>query len=260
MPNQQHAPDVRVRLRFLSTAEGGRRTLAYSNYRPQFFYNGHHYDANHTYPKEGIAPGDTTEAEITFLSPRLHQNRIYPGMTFEIYEGTQKVAEGEILQILALEKNAEGDKAKHPEPLSNKESWIGVAKSFSKYPDTQHWNERRAVLEPVITQVIQAGYDGLFRARTSMHDVLVFTSDDYRSPHITISVTKNRQIMIQSLPGIYSKGAVLAPSITSHIVGSAEAFPVLTRYLQHLWTETVSEPIPESLRKHQPKEAEQADC
>ena len=83
-----------------------------------------------------------------------------------------------------------------------------------------------------------------------MQDVLVFTSDDYPSPHIKISVTKDRQILIQYLPGIYSKGAVLAPSITRHTVGSAEAFPILTRYLQHLWTETVPEPIPEILRKH----------
>jgi hypothetical protein len=134
------------------------------------------------------------------------------------------------------------------------ESWARVTQSFGAYPDTQHWNERRSVLEPVITQVIQAGYDGLFRARTSMHDVLVFTSDDYRSPHIKISVTKDRQILIQSLPGIYSKGAFLAPSIPSHTVECAEAFPTLTRYLQHLWTETVPEPIPEILRKHQPKE------
>jgi translation elongation factor EF-Tu-like GTPase len=114
MTNQKYEPDVRVKLRFLTTVEGGRRTLAYSNYRPQFFYAGHHYAVNHKFPKEGVAPGETTEAELTFASPRLLQGHIHQGTTFEIYEGTKKVAEGEILQILALEGNAQKDGSKHP--------------------------------------------------------------------------------------------------------------------------------------------------
>ena len=86
--------------------------MAYSNYRPQFFYEGHHYDAAHKYPKEGIAPGETTEADLYFSSPEIHRGRIYPGMAFEIYEGAKKVAEGEILRILALEDNARRDESK----------------------------------------------------------------------------------------------------------------------------------------------------
>jgi hypothetical protein len=135
-------------------------------------------------------------------------------------------------------------------PLSKNESWAEVAKSFGKYPDSQIWKDRRSSLEPVILQAIQAGYDGLFLARESMRDILVFTSDNYRDIHIKISVTEERQILIQSLPGTYTKG-VLAPNITSHTAKPDEAFPILTRHLQCLWTETVTEPIPEILQKHQ---------
>ncbi len=139
-----------------------------------------------------------------------------------------------------------------PAPSKN-ESWARAVQSFGKYPDTQHWNQWRSVIEPVITRAIQAGYDGLLRAACSMHDVLVFTSDyigSEPSPHVKISVTEDWQILVQYLPGIYSKGAILAPTIPSHTVESGEAFQILTRYLQHLWTETVPEPIPEILRRH----------
>ena len=114
MSNQKYEPDVRVKLRFLSTAEGGRRTLAYSNYRPQFFYAGQHYAVNHRFPKEGVAPGEITEAELAFASPGLLQGQIHLGATFEIYEGAKKVAEGEIVQIWALAENAETDRTKYP--------------------------------------------------------------------------------------------------------------------------------------------------
>jgi translation elongation factor EF-Tu-like GTPase len=114
MNNQKYEPDVQVELRFLTTEEGGRKTLVYSNYRPQFFYAGHHYVVNHKFPKEGVAPGETTEAELTFLSPELLQGHIHVGAIFEIYEGAKKVAEGKILQILALEENAQKDRAKRP--------------------------------------------------------------------------------------------------------------------------------------------------
>jgi translation elongation factor EF-Tu-like GTPase len=109
----KHEPDIRVTLRFLSIAEGGRKTLAYSDYRPQFFYDNHHYDAVHRYPKEGIAPGEETEAELYFLSPDLHLGKVFVGMPFGIYEGAKKVAEGKILEILALEKNAKKEKFRY---------------------------------------------------------------------------------------------------------------------------------------------------
>jgi translation elongation factor EF-Tu-like GTPase len=99
-------PDVKVTLRFLTTAEGGRKTLAYSNYRPQFYYGNHHYVVNHRFPKEGIAPGEQTQAELEFMSPELLWGKLGVGTVFYIYEGQQKVAEGKILEILALEENA----------------------------------------------------------------------------------------------------------------------------------------------------------
>jgi translation elongation factor EF-Tu-like GTPase len=90
----------------LTTAEGGRKTLAYSGYRPQFYFDGLHYVVNHTFPKEGIAPGEQTQAGLEFMSPELLWGKISVGSPFGIYEGQQKVAEGKVLELLALEERA----------------------------------------------------------------------------------------------------------------------------------------------------------
>jgi translation elongation factor EF-Tu-like GTPase len=100
-------PDLRVTLRFLTTDEGGRKTLAYSGYRPQFYYNSLHYVVNLKFPKEGIAPGERTTAELEFLRPELLWGNISVGKLFGIYEGQKKVAEGEVVEIIALEEKAQ---------------------------------------------------------------------------------------------------------------------------------------------------------
>lgn len=41
--------DIEVEITFLRTEEGGCRSPRISGYRPQFYYNGHSWDAIHTY-------------------------------------------------------------------------------------------------------------------------------------------------------------------------------------------------------------------
>jgi translation elongation factor EF-Tu-like GTPase len=83
--------DVEVELTFLPTEHGGRKGPAFSNYRPQFYYAGHDWDALHEYPDVAqVNPGDTVRAYLTFLSPDEHLGRIKPGMAFLVREG-QKI-------------------------------------------------------------------------------------------------------------------------------------------------------------------------
>ena len=100
--------DIEAEIRFLRTDEGGRQGPARTGYRPQFYYDGHDWDAVHEYPdREWVYPGDTVTAYMTFLSPDCHVGRIQPGTSFQIREGTKVVAEGRVTRVLELEKSAQ---------------------------------------------------------------------------------------------------------------------------------------------------------
>ncbi len=97
-------PDIEAEISFVPTEQGGRRTLAFSGYRPQFYYDGRDWDAEHAYPDvESVSPGQTVRALLWFFSPHKHVGRVYPGMEFQIREGDRTVGRGKITKILHLE-------------------------------------------------------------------------------------------------------------------------------------------------------------
>src|SRR5262245_41864393 len=101
------ARDIEVELRFLSPSEGGRKVPAFSGYRPQFYYDGHDWDAVHEYPDvTQVNPGDTVRAFLAFLSPQEHLHKLIPGKHFQCREGTRVIAEGRVVRILDLEDSA----------------------------------------------------------------------------------------------------------------------------------------------------------
>jgi translation elongation factor EF-Tu-like GTPase len=111
--NNMYPPDIEVRLIFLPTDKGGRRTPARSGYRPQFYYNGNDWDAVHTYPdKELVYPGETVRAFLSFLTPQNHVGKLRPGMEFQCREGQRRVAKGVVLKILVLGESAARDTQK----------------------------------------------------------------------------------------------------------------------------------------------------
>jgi translation elongation factor EF-Tu-like GTPase len=94
---------IEATIRFLSTAEGGRRTPVFSGYRPQFFYNDRDWDAEHEYPDaEAVHPGDTVRAYLRFFRPEAQVNRVQVGMPFAIREGAHTVAVGTVTSVLDL--------------------------------------------------------------------------------------------------------------------------------------------------------------
>jgi translation elongation factor EF-Tu-like GTPase len=109
-----HYPkDVEAEIYFLTPEEGGRRTPFTSGYRPQFYYDGHDWDAIQNYPdeQEPVHPGDTVTAYLSFLSPHCHVGQLFPGKEFLVREGARTVGRGRITKILELEKSAETSKA-----------------------------------------------------------------------------------------------------------------------------------------------------
>ena len=94
---------IEVELTFLPTEHGGRKTPARTGYRPQFYYAGEDWDAEHEYVGAGeLKPGETAKALVTFFSPQYHAGRVFVGMPFLIREGNRVVGFGRVTQIMAL--------------------------------------------------------------------------------------------------------------------------------------------------------------
>lgn len=102
-----YPPDIEANIRFLTPEEGGRHTPARSGYRPQFYYDGHDWDARQEYPDvEWVHPGETARTLLWFLSPDAHLGRIRVGMEFEVREGARIVGRGRITKVLNLAESA----------------------------------------------------------------------------------------------------------------------------------------------------------
>ncbi len=101
-------PHIETEIEFLPTDAGGRKGPAFSGYRPQFFYSGQDWDAEHQYPDvEQVNPGDTVRAILRFLSPHEHWGKVDVGIPFLIREGARTIGYGKITKLLPdFEKNA----------------------------------------------------------------------------------------------------------------------------------------------------------
>ena len=99
-------PDIEAEITFVPTELGGRKTPAFSGYRPQFYYDGTDWDAEQEYPDvESVLPGQTVRALLRFFRPEAHVGRVHVGLEFEVREGSRVVARGRVTKILHLEKS-----------------------------------------------------------------------------------------------------------------------------------------------------------
>ena len=108
-----HPPDIEAEITFVPTEDGGRKTAAFSGYRPQFYYDGQDWVADHEYPDvESVLPGQTARALLRFLNPDMHLGRVHTGLIFLVREGSRVVASGRVTKILHLAESAERVKNK----------------------------------------------------------------------------------------------------------------------------------------------------
>ncbi len=112
MQKVNYPKDVEAKIIFLTPEEGGRTNPVFSGYRPQFYYDGHDWDAVHNYVGvvEPVYPGQTVIAYLSFLSPQHHLGKLHPGKEFLIREGQKVVARGKVTKILELEESAKHSK------------------------------------------------------------------------------------------------------------------------------------------------------
>ena len=107
--------DIEASIYFLTAAEGGRLAPVFDDYRPQFYYDGHDWDARHVYPDVmHVNPGDTVRVYLGFVSPDAHLGKVFPDMAFEIREGARTVGRGRVTKLLELEESASRAQQKDP--------------------------------------------------------------------------------------------------------------------------------------------------
>jgi translation elongation factor EF-Tu-like GTPase len=103
-----YPPDIEAEITFIPTEQGGRKSLAFSGFSPQFYYDGDDWDAIQEYPDvQSVSPGQTVRTLLRFLRPHAHVGRIHPGMEFQIREGARVVGHGRVTKILHLEESAQ---------------------------------------------------------------------------------------------------------------------------------------------------------
>ena len=99
--------DIEATVTFLPTEHGGRQGYALSGYRPQFYYDGHDWDAAYHFADvERVEPGQTVRALLQFISPDAHVGKLKPGSAFLVREGQRIVGYGAVTKILSLEESA----------------------------------------------------------------------------------------------------------------------------------------------------------
>jgi len=98
----QSEADFIAELNYLTTEQGGRKTPAMSNYRPQIKFG---FDEMQTsgqqifIDRKIVFPGDTVDAEIKISSTEHFANKLTEGMRFEFLEGSILIGTGKIKRI-----------------------------------------------------------------------------------------------------------------------------------------------------------------
>ncbi|WP_421732443.1 hypothetical protein [Cellulomonas sp.] len=123
---------IRVRLRLLTTAEGGRRTSIYSGYRAHWGFPPEVHRESHDAP---LVLEDALELELgQSATARIHPMwpqgwpEVTPGLRLGMFEGSRLVGTAEVLSQIGPEIAARPPavgKGKKVTPSSPKSEWVG---------------------------------------------------------------------------------------------------------------------------------------
>ncbi len=95
-------PDIKVKLRLLTTAEGGRKSgIPETQFGCPLFHCGEAFDCRLLLDQMGggLELGEVKVVPIKFMSPDKIKGRLKEGDSIRLWEG-KDIAEGEILEVL----------------------------------------------------------------------------------------------------------------------------------------------------------------
>ncbi len=96
-------PDFIAVLKYRTTEEGGRKTPAFSGYRPhiKFEISERLTSGDQRFiGRDVVYPGETVEAEIRIVSVEFFENSLQEGMIFEFGEGPTIIGTGTIKEVI----------------------------------------------------------------------------------------------------------------------------------------------------------------
>jgi len=98
---RDRVPDIEVRIRLLSTEEGGRSRPVYTGYRPHFqIHETLQTSGEHVFlDKDVVHPGDEAIANILFIAPEHHPKSIWLGKEIDVKEGSMLIGRATVTKI-----------------------------------------------------------------------------------------------------------------------------------------------------------------
>ncbi len=102
----QRNADFIAKLYYLNTEQGGRKTPAFSGYRPHIQFGHKKYNTSGQQVflnKNEVRPGENVDAEITIIATEEFKNELKIGAFFKFSEGSRIIGFGEIIKILNRE-------------------------------------------------------------------------------------------------------------------------------------------------------------
>jgi translation elongation factor EF-Tu-like GTPase len=95
--------DFVAELKYFTAEQGGRKTPAFSGYRPQvkFAFSEMQTSGQQMFLDKNIVyPGETVTAEIAIIGTAFFENTLSEGLDFEFREGSRIIGTGKIIKIL----------------------------------------------------------------------------------------------------------------------------------------------------------------
>ncbi len=94
--------DVEAEVSFFATDQGGRQGYALSGYRPHHLVREDYLTSGiHKFiGKEKVYPGETVQAQITFISPEAYPGCLWVGKVINFQEGSRVVGHAKITKIM----------------------------------------------------------------------------------------------------------------------------------------------------------------
>ncbi|MGD0586406.1 MAG: hypothetical protein ABSA86_11650 [Oryzomonas sp.] len=92
-------PDAYIRVRFKTTAEGGRQGAIEGNiYGCPLFVNGEGFDCRLFHEGRTLQLGETYEVAVKFLNPDFVMPMLSPGKSITLWEG-KEIATGNVVRL-----------------------------------------------------------------------------------------------------------------------------------------------------------------
>ena len=132
--------------------------------------------------------------------------------------------------------------------LNNVASWEFVKADIEQHPESAYWTPWKALARRFLQEGIRIGLHRHFRAGLSMN-LIVFSTLDHHGLHLEPRVTVELHPESELRVAFGTTNIELhPPAELDYLLPFEPGFATFRRFLNHLWTATMDEPIPDDIR------------